>query len=69
MVRNPLSALLQVNPCNPTGDYLGVNDMKKKIEELTDHTTVLVDESRSDPRNPSGQSTIHGGRSRVYGSS
>jgi len=34
-----------VNPCNPTGDYLGVNEMMLKIEELTDHTTVLVDES------------------------
>jgi histidinol-phosphate/aromatic aminotransferase/cobyric acid decarboxylase-like protein len=35
-----------VNPCNPTGEYRKVQDMKAYVEEMcTDHTTVLIDES------------------------
>jgi histidinol-phosphate/aromatic aminotransferase/cobyric acid decarboxylase-like protein len=40
-----VALVAMVNPCNPTGEYLRVTEMKQKIEELTDHTTVLVDES------------------------
>jgi histidinol-phosphate/aromatic aminotransferase/cobyric acid decarboxylase-like protein len=35
-----------VNPCNPTGEYRKVQEMKAYVEEMcTDHTTVLIDES------------------------
>lgn len=35
-----------VNPCNPTGDYLPLKEMKEYIEKTCDRgTTVLVDES------------------------
>lgn len=35
-----------VNPCNPTGDYLSINQMKAYIEKMCERgTTVLVDES------------------------
>jgi len=35
-----------VNPCNPTGIYRKVDEMKAHVEETcTDHTTVLIDES------------------------
>jgi len=35
-----------VNPCNPTGDYLNIDQMKAYIEKMCERgTTVLVDES------------------------
>merc|ERR1719159_979970 len=43
---NPFSMLAVVNPCNPTGEYFHVEELKKYIETSCKHsTTVLVDES------------------------
>lgn len=40
------SMLAVVNPCNPTGEYLPVEQLKKYIEDTCQNsTTVLVDES------------------------
>jgi histidinol-phosphate/aromatic aminotransferase/cobyric acid decarboxylase-like protein len=43
---NDFRLLAIVNPCNPTGDYLSVHQMKAYIEKTCETgTTVLVDES------------------------
>ena len=34
-----------VNPCNPTGDYLSVQELKKLIDRCKQGSTVIVDES------------------------
>ncbi|PHJ22104.1 class i ii superfamily protein [Cystoisospora suis] len=34
-----------VNPCNPTGDFLELESLKKYIEECQDSSTIIVDES------------------------
>eukprot|EP00451_Oxyrrhis_marina_P001145 CAMPEP_0204270826 /NCGR_PEP_ID=MMETSP0468-20130131/19111_1 /ASSEMBLY_ACC=CAM_ASM_000383 /TAXON_ID=2969 /ORGANISM="Oxyrrhis marina" /LENGTH=371 /DNA_ID=CAMNT_0051246405 /DNA_START=43 /DNA_END=1158 /DNA_ORIENTATION=- len=45
--------LAVVNPCNPTGEYLPIEQMKEYIESsCQDHTTVLVDESMQLWRGP-----------------
>jgi histidinol-phosphate/aromatic aminotransferase/cobyric acid decarboxylase-like protein len=42
----PATLVCIVNPCNPTGDYLHVDELKSWIEEhCADRTTVMVDES------------------------
>jgi histidinol-phosphate/aromatic aminotransferase/cobyric acid decarboxylase-like protein len=34
-----------INPNNPTGDYMNINEMKSYLEKLSNDTIVLVDES------------------------
>ena len=34
-----------VNPCNPTGEYLSIQDIKKVINSCKNNATILVDES------------------------
>jgi len=47
------SMLSIVNPCNPTGEYLSVDDLKAYIEKICEQsTTVLVDESMQLWRGP-----------------
>jgi len=49
--------LAVINPCNPTGEYLPVEDMKKYIERTCKpSTTVLVDESMQLWRGPEWRS-------------
>ena len=37
--------LLIINPNNPTGEFYGKDDIKKRIEELKSGSTVIIDES------------------------
>jgi len=45
MDTKPCAIMAIVNPCNPTGEYKRVDEMKKMIEACNPGTTVLVDES------------------------
>ena len=54
----PFSMLAIANPCNPTGEYLSVERLKRYVEKSCGKaTTVLVDESLQLWRGPDRRRT------------